>query len=198
MSGYAVFAFWLNIILLYSSLYNVFNIARASDKVSFCYPSKRAVARGKVDINKCSYNDRSSSELGLGMNIFTKVNGEDANLQNANQNVSISLSVTSTVFQSEILAIATAAASHLQHDCKMLSITSDSRSALQSLQNPAIRTKTKLDCMKSINQLAQTNHLDLLRVPGHTGIQGNERADELANIGAALDTMAPDLFLQFL
>ena len=41
--------------------------------------------------------------------------------------------------------------------------------------------------MKSINQLAQTNHLDLLWVHGHTGIQG----DELANIGAALDTIGP-------
>ena len=56
------------------------------------------------------------------MDIFTKVNGEDANLQNANQNVSISLSVTSTAFQSEMHVMATAAASLLQHDCKMFSI----------------------------------------------------------------------------
>jgi hypothetical protein len=116
------------------------------------------------------------TRMGHPMNwgIFTKVKDEDADLQNANQNVSISLSVTSTAFQSEMLAIATAAASLLQHDCKMLSIISDSRSALQSLQNPAIRTKTKLDCMKSINQLAQTNHLDLLWVPGRCLVLSEE------------------------
>ena len=61
-----------------------------------------------------------------------------------------------------------------------------SMSAMQSLQNPAVRTKTKLSCINQINQLA------LIRVPGHSGIHGNEKADEMADIGAALETVGHD------
>ena len=43
-----------------------------------------------------------------------------------------------------------------------------------------------------ITAYTTSNKLEILLVPSHEGIQGSERADELANIGAALETLCPD------
>ena len=55
-----------------------------------------------------------------------------------------------------------------------------------------MKTVTKLDCIQAINHLALHNHVSLVWVPSHSGIAGNKHADELANIGAALETDGPD------
>ena len=68
----------------------------------------------------------------------------------------------------------------------------DSLSAMQSLQIPVTRTQTKLPCLRLINTIAESNQLSLSKVPSHSGVQGNERAKELANVEAALETLGPD------
>ena len=45
--------------------------------------------------------------------------------------------------------------------------------------------------LNNINKIAVANQLALIWVPGHSGIQGNERADELANTGAAVEYIGP-------
>ena len=62
----------------------------------------------------------------------------------------------------------------------------------QHVSNPEVKSKTKLECINSLNDLATKNQVNLIWVPGHTGIHGNERVDELANIAGALDSMGPE------
>ena len=48
-----------------------------------------------------------------------------------------------------------------------------------------VRTITKHECLNQLNTLAGSNQVSIIWVPGHSGIHGNERADELAGIGAS-------------
>ena len=73
-----------------------------------------------------------------------------------------------------------------------IAIITDSLSAMQLVQNPAIRTQTKLSCLTLINTIAESNQLALLWFSSQSGVQGNERANELANVGAALKTLGPN------
>ena len=47
------------------------------------------------------------------------------------------------------------------------------------------------ECIKKLNELCLTNELTLVWVPGHSGIEGNERADELANKGSDVCLVCP-------
>ena len=47
-------------------------------------------------------------------------------------------------------------------------------------------------CINRINSIAQSNQLALIWFPGHSGIHGNEKAYEMAYIGAVLKTVGPD------
>ena len=44
----------------------------------------------------------------------------------------------------------------------------------------AVKSKLVLECLGCLNELATHNSLQLVWVPGHEGILGNKRADELA------------------
>ena len=74
-----------------------------------------------------------------------------------------------------------------------IAIISDSQAVLKAINNQRTKTVTKLDCIQALNHLALHNCVSLLWVPTHSNIAGNERADELANIGAALETNWPTL-----
>lgn len=91
----------------------------------------------------------------------------------------------STVFQAEITAIQQAA-EYLaaQPFPNPVIIYSDSQAALNALAKHTYNSRTVEKCIQSLNQAARSQLVRLQWVRAHVGHPGNERADELAKLGA--------------
>ena len=85
-----------------------------------------------------------------------------------------------------MIGISTAAVVLPSAENQNIAILTDTMSAIKPLGNPEVKSKTKLECINSLNYLATKNQANLIWVPGQTN---NERVDELANIAGALDTV---------
>jgi ribonuclease HI len=59
-------------------------------------------------------------------------------------------------------------------------ILSDIQAAIKALDKHQITSKLVWDCHQSLTQLARHNSVQLIWVPGHEGIVGNETAYQLA------------------
>lgn len=70
-------------------------------------------------------------------------------------------------------------------------ICSDSQAALRALLSPRISSKLIAECRDKLNKLCSSNSVTLLWVPGHSDIEGNERADELARNGSEHPFVGP-------
>ena len=128
------------------------------------------------------YTDGSRTEDGTGGGYIITTNNNDEIIHQ----YSFKLPDYCTVFQAELTAI-----SEASHYCnnnlvsKDIEFFSDSLSSLQSLRGTKVNSKTILSCHEAINSLASQNTVTLNWVPAHTGIWGNEKADELAKAGTA-------------
>ena len=69
---------------------------------------------------------------------------------------------------------------------KAVWIFTDSKAALALLDRPVTNSKLVGDCKKALYRLASRTTIILSWVPGHSGIQGNDMADELAKEGCLL------------
>lgn len=109
---------------------------------------------------------------------------------------SVNLGHYASIFQAEVYAIIECAEANLQkqYTNHTIYINSDSQAALLALDSNVVSSKLVEDCMARLNVLGHRNRVILRWVPGHAGIIGNERADELARGGANGTQQGPEPF----
>jgi ribonuclease HI len=75
---------------------------------------------------------------------------------------------------------------------RAVSICSDSRTALLALKSYAVSSRVVLQCRDSLLELALSNRVQLVWVPGHFDIHGNEEADALAGVRSSSAFVGPE------
>jgi ribonuclease HI len=107
---------------------------------------------------------------------------------------SYALGSHATVFQSEVYAILPCSEYCISEGIvnRVVSICSDSRAASLALKSYAVSSRVVLQCRDSLQELALSNRVRLVWVPGHCGIHGNEKADALARAGSSSAFVAPE------
>lgn len=102
-----------------------------------------------------------------------------------------------TVFQAEVLAIEEAMATCKSLDIrgKDVVVCSDSQAAIRALVKPEVTSAIVKDCKHLCQCVREQNNVRLMWVPGHSGIDGNEKADELARAGSSTTPCGPEPIL---
>jgi ribonuclease HI len=105
---------------------------------------------------------------------------------------SFSLGVHTKAFQAEIYAIKACIMENLDKGYigRNIYILSNSQAA-NSLGSFQINSKLVRDCHQSLVKLAEHNRIQLVWVPGHMGIDGNEIPDQLAREGSSHALIGP-------
>ena len=102
-----------------------------------------------------------------------------------------------TVFQSELFAIYRAAQwaiSHINTPSDII-ILSDSQAGIKALSSTSINSIQVKTIISALNELGKSNSVSVRWVPGHMGVPGNERADELAREGSSTLPIGPPPFV---
>ena len=108
-----------------------------------------------------------------------------------------SLGAFTTVFQAEVCSIMAAIPESIAkgYSGKTLTIFTDSQVAMKAPESVTVKSKFVLECLECLSELATHSSVQMVLVPGHEGILGNERADELAKKGAGNPFTGPEPIL---
>lgn len=138
--------------------------------------TEKELKKGEKEVFWFSDASKTDSGTGIGVHCDTLTN-----------DLSISLNNSSSVFQAEIFAIDQCAKECLKMGCNVDSVCiySDSQAALRALDSYATKSKTVLNCLKSIEELSANRKVTLKWIPAHSGFIGNEKADELAKTASS-------------
>ena len=133
------------------------------------------------------YTDGSKTESNVGAGVYGPTVGAE---------ISQCMGKYCTVFQAEVHAIGLCAEENRRMGLtgKTICIFSDSQAALKSLWSPKVTSRVVWECLQTLNELGATNRVTLFWVPGHRGIEGNERADGLARAGSSSRFIGPEPF----
>lgn len=99
---------------------------------------------------------------------------------------SIPLGISATIFQCEMYAIKTAAIWVTNQNLKPqnIYILSDSQAALKALEKQSTKSNLVIETNISLNNASILHNIVIIKVPAHTGLDGNEEADKLAKAAA--------------
>ncbi len=145
--------------------------------------SERPIPPGELEW----YTDGSKSEEGTGAGIWGERPGRE---------IIVPMGKYHSVFQSEVAAILRCAQENLMlgYRNKVISIFSDSQAALKALDSFEFKSRLVWDCYSFLAELGRCNMVTLCWIPGHSGFEGNEKADALANSAAATLLEGPQPF----
>lgn len=68
-------------------------------------------------------------------------------------------------------------------------VCSDSEAAIGALSSCKVSDKSVLRCKRDLETLAEENVVSMVWVPGHSGVEGNEKADALAREGSQVGSV---------
>ncbi|KAJ8914612.1 hypothetical protein NQ315_015349 [Exocentrus adspersus] len=130
------------------------------------------------------YTDGSKTEQGTGAGIYSGMRKIE---------LSLPLGRYTSVFQAEVYALLQCARENnlRAYRNKRINILTDSQAALKGLWNHKVTSRLLWECWEELSDLARHNRVVLLWVPGHSGIKGNEKADELARKGSSASYIGP-------
>ena len=99
---------------------------------------------------------------------------------------SIPLGISATIFQCEMYALKTAAKwiNNQNLTPQNIYILSDSQAALKALEKQSSKSKLVIETNTSLNNASLRHNITIIKVPAHTGLEGNEKADKLAKDAA--------------
>ncbi len=99
-----------------------------------------------------------------------------------------------TVFQSEVTGIIGCCQEIRVNKSQNspVNIFTDSQAALKALNGCKFTSSVTLNCRDLIQSLALLREINLIWVPGHCGISGNEKADELGGIASSTPFLGPE------
>ncbi|XP_063374284.1 uncharacterized protein LOC134661981 [Cydia amplana] len=105
----------------------------------------------------------------------------------------LALSKYCTVYQAELLALCKATREAKKYAEKSFGIYSDSMAALQTVQNHSCLHPLAVEARENLKAMSlQGKVVTLHWIKAHAGLEGNERADELAKGAAAGSKRKPD------
>ena len=136
-------------------------------------------------------NKKQNSLSGAGFTVI-----QDENIRHEQ---SYSLGEYTSINQCELFAINAAAnwIMNTKMSKKNIFIFTDSKSTMHKLENGLTRSKLTLQTVNLLNDINLNNHIEIIKVPAHIGVDGNERADMLAKQGANYKPVGPEPFLSF-
>lgn len=131
------------------------------------------------------YTDGSRARNQAGAGIY---------FQREDEGLSYPLGQFCTVFQAEVHAIMTCAKHNYvsQENGSSIVICSDSQAAIKAVSNAKVTSDLVSEAVKALRELSRRNEVRLLWLPGHSGFQGNERADGLAKEGSTQRFIGPE------
>lgn len=167
-------------------------VYRFDNKFHLSFPTRESWKNGTAINNSNSltwYSDGSR---------FNNLSGAGNHCPELQLSQSFALGASTTIFQAETYGISQCSVALLCKNIrnKTIFICSDSQSALEAIAAYKIYSSTVLECRDNIQLLGNTNTVTLTWVPGHSEIDGNETADELARSGVLTPYTDPEPVLK--
>ena len=132
----------------------------------------------KLPVEGCiGFTDGSKTSEGTGTGVYIPILDTDDYYH---------LDSLNNIFQAEVYGILMGCIKLLPSGVsgKEIYICSDSESGINALMSPVVTSRLVKRCKEALNRAGLVNRINLVWVPGHSGIDGNERADQFPRLGS--------------